>query len=196
MAMKDAASVFAELKKADPSAFARGELLESLRKALRSLRGEKSQAQVAKRMRRDQSEVSRVENGVTNFTRLGTILDYIIAVEGNFLFIISDANNHVVASIASHPVSAQRQKEGSPTVTSKHLATEIAGRHDLSKRTAEAVLGFLGGIVTKHLKKGERVRIGDLGISGARFGDTIVIGSTPNVDKEDIQGTKKKIAAV
>jgi nucleoid DNA-binding protein len=60
-------------------------------------------------------------------------------------------------------------KPGAPaTVTLKHLAANLSQAHDMSKKQAEAVLGDLVGLVTKHLKKGDRVRIGGLGILAVR----------------------------
>jgi DNA-binding protein HU-beta len=46
----------------------------------------------------------------------------------------------------------------------KHLAADLAESHEMSKKQTEAVLGDLVGLVTKHLKKGDRIRIGGLGI--------------------------------
>jgi DNA-binding protein HU-beta len=50
------------------------------------------------------------------------------------------------------------------TVTLKHLAADLAETHEMSKKQTEAVLGDLVGLVSKHLKKGDRIRIGGLGI--------------------------------
>jgi DNA-binding protein HU-beta len=55
-----------------------------------------------------------------------------------------------------------------PAVTLKHLAAALAKEHDLTKRAGEAFLGDLVGIITKHLKKRERVRIAGLGILQVR----------------------------
>jgi DNA-binding protein HU-beta len=54
------------------------------------------------------------------------------------------------------------------TVTLKHLAANLSESHELSKKQTEAVLGDLVGLVTKHLKKGDRIRIGGLGILQVR----------------------------
>jgi DNA-binding protein HU-beta len=54
------------------------------------------------------------------------------------------------------------------TVTLKHLAASIAEDNELSKKQAEAILGGLVGQIVKHLKKGERIRIGGLGILQVR----------------------------
>jgi DNA-binding protein HU-beta len=53
-------------------------------------------------------------------------------------------------------------------VTLKHLAATLAEEHHLTKRAGEALLGELVGLITKHLKKGERVRIAGLGILQVR----------------------------
>ena len=50
------------------------------------------------------------------------------------------------------------------TITLKHLAADIAEAQELSKKQAEAILTDLVDRITKHLKKGERIRIGGLGI--------------------------------
>ena len=54
------------------------------------------------------------------------------------------------------------------TVTLKHLAAALAETHEMSKKQAEAVLGDFVGNIVKHLKKGERIRIGGLGILQVR----------------------------
>jgi hypothetical protein len=47
-------------------------------------------------------------------------------------------------------------------VTLKHLAAILAEEHKLTKRQGEALLNDLVGLITKHLKKGERIRIAGL----------------------------------
>ena len=54
------------------------------------------------------------------------------------------------------------------TVTLKHLAVALAERHEMSKRQSEEILGDAIGLVTKHLKKGDRIRIAGLGILQVR----------------------------
>ena len=54
------------------------------------------------------------------------------------------------------------------TVTLKHLAASLAEEHELSKKQTEAILGGMVGRITKHLKKGERIRIVGLGILQVR----------------------------
>ena len=54
------------------------------------------------------------------------------------------------------------------TVTLKHLAAALAERHEMSKRQSEEILNDAIGFVTKHLKKGDRIRIAGLGILQVR----------------------------
>ena len=59
---------------------------------------------------------------------------------------------------------AAKKPGAQATVTLKHLAADLSGTHEMSKKQTEAVLGDLVGLLTKHLKKGDRIRIGGLGI--------------------------------
>ena len=62
------------------------------------------------------------------------------------------------------PVNAAPQA----TVTLKHLAAELADSHDLAKKQAEAVLGDMVALTTRHLKKGDKIRLTGLGILQVR----------------------------
>ena len=62
------------------------------------------------------------------------------------------------------PVEVAVKAAAPMTVTLKHLAAGLAERHDMQKREAEAVVADVFGRVVDHLKAGERVRIGGLGI--------------------------------
>jgi DNA-binding protein HU-beta len=66
---------------------------------------------------------------------------------------------------ATKPSAAAKARR---PVTLKHLAATLAGEHQLTKRAGEALLGDLVGLITKHLKKGERIRIAGLGILQVR----------------------------
>ena len=59
---------------------------------------------------------------------------------------------------------AAKKPGAQSTVTLKHLAANLSESHELSKKHSEAILGDLVNLVTKHLKKGDRIRIGGLGI--------------------------------
>jgi DNA-binding protein HU-beta len=50
------------------------------------------------------------------------------------------------------------------TVSLKHLAASLAEEHEMPKKQAEAILGDLVSLITKHLKKGDRIRLLGLGI--------------------------------
>src|ERR1700722_9183272 len=54
------------------------------------------------------------------------------------------------------------------TITLKHLAAALSEEYELSKKSAEAILGDLVSKITKHLKKGERIRIVGMGILQVR----------------------------
>jgi DNA-binding protein HU-beta len=59
---------------------------------------------------------------------------------------------------------AAKKPGAQTTVTLKHLAANLSESHEMPKKQAEAMLGDLVDLVTKHLKKGDRIRIGGLGI--------------------------------
>jgi len=50
------------------------------------------------------------------------------------------------------------------TITLKHLSAGLVGRHGMEKKQVDAVVADVFEIVVGHLKSGERVRIGGLGI--------------------------------
>ena len=50
------------------------------------------------------------------------------------------------------------------TITLKQMAAELAESHELSKKQAEAVLGDLMTLATKHLRNGDKIRLTGLGI--------------------------------
>jgi DNA-binding protein HU-beta len=54
------------------------------------------------------------------------------------------------------------------TVTLKHMAAALAEAHEMAKKQSETILGDFIGLMTKHLKKGDRLRINGLGILQVR----------------------------
>jgi len=67
--------------------------------------------------------------------------------------------------MAMQPVpAAPGSKPKQPTISLKQLAAELAGEHQMPKKQAETLLGDLVSLVTKHLKKGDRIRLVGLGI--------------------------------
>jgi DNA-binding protein HU-beta len=61
-------------------------------------------------------------------------------------------------------MAAKKKAGASNTVTLKHLAAGVAEKHEMAKKAGEAVLTSMVDLVVKHLKKGDRIRIGGLGI--------------------------------
>jgi DNA-binding protein HU-beta len=64
--------------------------------------------------------------------------------------------------------AASSKPKASKPVTTKHLADALAEQHQLTKKQGQAMLEDLVGMITKHLKKGERVKIAGLGILQVR----------------------------
>ena len=64
--------------------------------------------------------------------------------------------------MATQPATASKPKV--PTISLKQLAATLAGDHEMPKKQAEAILGDLVTLVTKHLKKGDRIRMAGLGV--------------------------------
>ena len=61
-------------------------------------------------------------------------------------------------------MAAKKKAGASSTVTLKHLAAAVADEHEMPKKHSEAVLSSMVDLVVKHLKRGDRIRIGGLGI--------------------------------
>ena len=54
------------------------------------------------------------------------------------------------------------------TVTLKHLAAALSDSHEMPKKQAEAMLGDLVTLTTRHLKRGDKIRLTGLGILQVR----------------------------
>jgi DNA-binding protein HU-beta len=63
---------------------------------------------------------------------------------------------------------AKAAKSGSTTVTIRNIAAKLAEDHEMSKKQSEAILGDMVSQIVRHLKKGDRIRIGGLGILQVR----------------------------
>ena len=71
-------------------------------------------------------------------------------------------------------------------ITIKHLAYELAEQHQLTKKQSLEILEDLVGMITKHLKRGERVKFVGLGIllvrsRAARVGRNPMTGEPINI---------------
>jgi len=66
---------------------------------------------------------------------------------------------------ATKPATKAAVKPPAPaTVTLKHLASALTERHEMPKKQADTVLADVFDAIVTHLKSGDRVRIGGLGI--------------------------------
>jgi DNA-binding protein HU-beta len=108
----------------------------------------------------------------------------LIASANHFPFVpnhIFDSEAHSAllgGIIMALPVAAKKPAAAAKTkrpVTLKHLAAVLAEEHQLTKRVGEALLGDLVSLITKHLKKGELVRIAGLGILQVRKRAAVVM---------------------
>ena len=69
-------------------------------------------------------------------------------------------------SAAKNPKSAAPAKQA--TVTLRQLAAELAEDHEMPRKQCDAMLGDMVGLVTRHLKKGDKIRISGLGVLQVR----------------------------
>ncbi len=65
-------------------------------------------------------------------------------------------------------VDATAKPKASKPITTKLLAYTLAEQHQLTKKQGQRMLQDLADLITKHLKKGERVKITGLGILQVR----------------------------
>ena len=65
-------------------------------------------------------------------------------------------------------VTASAKPTAPKAVTTRHLAYTLADQHKFSKKQSLQIMEDLIGMITKHLKKGERVKIAGLGILQVR----------------------------
>ncbi len=68
--------------------------------------------------------------------------------------------------VSAKPAKADKAKAA--TVTLKHIGNALAEAHNMPKKQANEVLANMVGLITTHLKKGARIRIGGLGILQVR----------------------------
>ena len=74
--------------------------------------------------------------------------------------------NKVATAAKTSATSAKAAVEA--TITLKHLADGLSDSHELPKKQAEPVLGDLVALATRHLKKGDKIRLTGLGILQVR----------------------------
>jgi len=57
------------------------------------------------------------------------------------------------------------------TVTAKQIASDLADKHEMTKRQTNELIESLVAQITKHLKKGDKIRLPGLGIFQVRKRD-------------------------
>jgi len=72
-------------------------------------------------------------------------------------------------SAAKTPRAAASAKgDAQATVTLKHLAASLSESHDVPKKQCDAMLSDMVGLVARHLKRGDKIRINGLGVLQVR----------------------------
>ena len=83
---------------------------------------------------------------------------------------------------------------GTPkAITTKELAYALSEQHQLTKKHGQQMLEDLVGLITKHLKNGERVKIAGLGILQVR-NRAARIGRNPATGEQIQIKASKKVA--
>ena len=83
---------------------------------------------------------------------------------------------------------------GTPkAITSKDLANALAEQHRFTKKQGQQMLDDLVGLITKHLRNGERVKIAGLGILQVR-NRAARIGRNPATGEQIQIKASKKVA--
>jgi len=74
------------------------------------------------------------------------------------------------AKKAAAPAKKAASAKAAPqaTITLKQIAAGLAESHEVPKRQVEAMLGDLVTLTTRHLKKGDKIRLTGLGILQVR----------------------------
>jgi DNA-binding protein HU-beta len=78
-------------------------------------------------------------------------------------------------------------------ISTKELAYALAEQHQLTKKHSQQMLDDLVGLITKHLKNGERVKITGLGILQVR-NRAARIGRNPATGEQIQIKASKKVA--
>lgn len=74
----------------------------------------------------------------------------------------------ILARLHSNQQGTRMPKTTQTTVTLKQFASQLAEEHEVSKTTTNALLSDFVGLIRRHLKKGDKVRIPGLGILTVR----------------------------
>ena len=77
------------------------------------------------------------------------------------------------------------------TVSTRQLASQLAEKHEISQKSANALIEDTIGLITKHLKKGARIRLNGLGIlvvrkRGPRMGRNPATGESIKIPAKKV----------
>lgn len=72
------------------------------------------------------------------------------------------------AAAAGSKTAATAAKPKVETVSTKQLGVQLAEKHGFSQKMGNEILDDIAAMVTKHLKKGSRIRLNGLGIMSVR----------------------------
>jgi DNA-binding protein HU-beta len=81
---------------------------------------------------------------------------------------VAKSGPKAASKAASKAAAKAPAKAKSQTVTLRHLGAAIAEKHEMPKKQANELLNELVGMITTHLKKGARLRLGGLGVLQVR----------------------------
>ena len=73
-----------------------------------------------------------------------------------------------MAEMASSTAKSSAPKAKAETISNRQIAMQMATKHNLTKKQANAIMDDLVVLVTKQLKKGTRIRLNGLGILQVR----------------------------
>jgi DNA-binding protein HU-beta len=77
---------------------------------------------------------------------------------------VAKAPANTAVKAAAKPAAKAAKPGKGDTVTLRHLGNAISETHNMPKKQANEILAEAIGMITTHLKKGARIRIGGLGI--------------------------------
>ena len=97
------------------------------------------------------------------------------------------------ASKAPAKKAAAGAKAKTETMTTRQLGAQLAEKHEMSNKAANALLDDMADIITKQLKKGVRVRLNGLGILQVRK-RAARIGRNPATGEQIKIKASKKVA--
>ena len=75
----------------------------------------------------------------------------------------------MAAKAAAPKAAASAKPKASKPITTKQLVATLAEQHELTKKASQEMFDDLIAMITKHLKKGEGVKIAGLGILQVRM---------------------------